>query len=401
LTAETTDEGVLLEWENAPGVDHTIVSRATGNGGPFESLAVVDSPGVSYHDTSASGGSTYSYVHAVVAGGCRSDDSEPVTIVAGGPCSMPPSFWGLDAVNDPRDTGCAIDLEWRPATPGCDGAGVRYRVYRSQAAGFDPGPDTLVGDRVAGRRYRDLMVDDGVVYHYVVRAVDGTSLAEEDNQVAHSGWTTGPDEVHYSDSVEGDLTGWRTGLGSSQDSGTEPWVVVEDFTHGGRRSWFGRSEPRIKDQVLGLVGGFAIDDESTVISFFHFYDVEPFWDGGRFEFSTDGGATWHDILDGDGSTVGENSERFIRGPYTGFVSVGTGHPFGGERAWTGFDHGWTETVIDLADFVGLTVQFRWRLGCDRADARIGWWVDDVEIRTTSRCVTVESPPPRSARGRRP
>ncbi len=85
--------------------------------------------------------------------------------------------------------------------------------------------------------------------------------------------------------MEGDLSAWRTGLGSSQDSGTEPWKVVEDFTHSGSRSWFCRNEPRIKDQVLGLVDGFEIVDESTVISFFHLYDLEPFWDGGRFEYS--------------------------------------------------------------------------------------------------------------------
>jgi hypothetical protein len=401
LTAEATGDGVLLDWGDSWAFDRVRVARRAVPEGPFEVLATVDAPATTYHDTSASGGTAYTYVHAGEAGGCWSDNSAGVTVTAGGPCTAPPSFWGLDAVNDPRDTSCAMDLEWRPATPGCEGAGVRYRVYRSQTAGFDPGPDTLVGDNVTGRRHRDLTVDDGVVYHYVVRAVDGTSLAEEGNQVAHSGWTTGPDEVHFSDSVEGDLTAWRTGLGSSQDSGTEPWMVVEDFTHGGSRSWFCRNEPRIKDQVLGLLDGFAIDDESTVISFFHFYDVEPFWDGGRFEFSTDGGSTWHDILHGDGSTVGENPERFISGPYTGFVSVGTGHPFGGERAWTGFDHGWTETVIDLADFLGLTVQFRWRLGCDRVDARVGWWVDDVEVRTTSTCETVQPPAPRFSQGRHP
>ena len=401
MTAAATSEGVLLEWETLAGVDQVIISRALDSGDPFKVITVVDASATSYHDTSASGGSTYSYAFATVAGDCRSDNSAPVTIIAGGPCTMPPGFWGLDVVNDPRDSGCAIDLEWRPATAGCQGAGIRYRVYRSESAGFTPGPDSLVGDHVAGPRYRDLTVADGLTYHYVVRAVDGTSLAEDGNQVTHSGWTTGPDEVHFSDSVEGDLASWRTGLGSSQDSGTEPWMVVEDFPHSGSRSWFCQNEERIKDQVLGLVDGFAIADESTVISFFHFYDLEPFWDGGRFEYSTDGGSTWHDVLLGDGETVGENPDRFLSGQYTGFVSVGTGHPFGGERAWTGFDHGWTETVVDLADFVGLTVHFRWRLGCDRADAEIGWWVDDVEIRTTSICETAELPPPRSSQSRHP
>jgi len=401
MTADATSEGVLLEWGILAGVDQVIISRALDSDGPFKAITVVDAPATSYHDTSASGGSTYTYVFATVADDCRSENSAPVTIIAGGPCTMPPRFWGLDVVKDLRDTGCAIDLEWRPATPGCQGAGTRYRVYRSESAGFAPGPDSLVGDHVAGPRYRDLTVADGQTYYYVVRAVDGTSLVEDRNLVTHSGWTTGPDEVHFSDSVEGDLAAWRTGVGSSQDSGTEPWMVVEDFPHSGSRSWFCRNEERVKDQVLGLVDGIAINDESTVISFFHFYDLEPFWDGGRFEYSTDGGSTWHDILLGDGAAVGENPERFLSGQYTGFVSVGTGHPFGGERAWTGFDHGWTETVIDLADFVDLMVHFRWRLGCDRADAEVGWWVDDVEIRTTSKCETVEPPSPRSSQGRHP
>ena len=401
LVAETGEVGVMLEWETLWGVDRYLIRRAAATAGPFETIAVVDAPETSYHDTAASGGSIYSYVFSTQADDCWSDESSPVTVTAGGPCIMPPNFWGLDAVYDPRDTGCAVDLEWRPAIPGCVGAGVRYRVYRSESTGFQPGPENLIGDHVAGSRYRDLKVIDGATYHYVVRSVDGASLAEESNHVTQSGWTTGPDEVHFSDSMEGDLAAWRTGVGSSQDSGTEPWMVVEDFTHSGSRSWFCRNEERVKDQVLGLVDGFAVDDESTVISFFHFYDLEPFWDGGRFEYSTDDGSTWHDILLGDGAMVGSNSERFLSGPYTGFVSVGTGHPFGGERAWTGFDNGWTETVIDLADFVGMTVHFRWRLGCDRADARIGWWVDDVELRTTSTCETVHPPSPRSVHGRQP
>jgi subtilisin family serine protease len=401
LAAEATDQGVMLEWDTLWGGDRYLISRALEIEGPFETIAVVNAPETSYHDTSASGGTTYTYVYAAANDECRSDNSAGSTVTAGGPCTMPPDFWGLDAVHDPRDTGCAMDLEWRPATPGCAGATTRHRVYRSESPGFQPGPETLIADHVAGPRYRDLSVVDGVLYHYRVRAVDGASLAEEGNPVIHSGWTTGPDEVHFSDSAEGDLDAWRTGRGSSQDSGTEPWKVVEDFTHGGSRSWFCSNEPRVKDQVLGLVAPFAIDDESTVLSFFHFYDLEPFWDGGRLEYSTDGGSTWHDILLGDGVTVGDNPERFLKGPYTGFVSVGTGHPFGGERAWTGFDNGWTETVIDLADFVGLTVQFRWRLGCDRADARVGWWLDDVELRTTSRCETVQPPAPRFSQGRHP
>jgi hypothetical protein len=107
------------------------------------------------------------------------------------------------------------------------------------------------------------------------------------------------------------------------------------------------------------------------------------------------------VLAGDGQSVPDNPGRFLAGGYTGFVSPGTGHPFGGQRAWTGFLDGWTETVVDLGDFVGSTVRFRWRLGCDRDEARVGWWLDDVEIRTTSTCRTVELPPPRTGGERHP
>ena len=143
------------------------------------------------------------------------------------------------------------------------------------------------------------LVDTGLTpggqYTYRVRAVDGVSLAEDDNPVIHPGWTTGPQEVQFSDSAEGDLDEWFTALGSSADSGTEPWVVVDDDAHGGSRSWFCRNEPRIKDQVVGLTPEFEITDATTELAFHHLFDLEPFWDGGRLEYSTDGGATWSSV----------------------------------------------------------------------------------------------------------
>ncbi len=119
LTAEATDDGVLLDWGDSWPFDRIRVSRGTRPEGPFEVLATVDAPATTYHDTSASGGTTYTYVHAVESGGCWSDISAAVTVTAGGPCKLAPLFWGLDEVRDPRDAGCAMDLEWRPATPGC------------------------------------------------------------------------------------------------------------------------------------------------------------------------------------------------------------------------------------------------------------------------------------------
>ena len=400
LVARPHPDGVELEWDAQSIGHHYRIRRSDRPDGPFWDLVRPSAPVFTYLDSTASGGADYTYAIEVRHNGCWTDQSPGVTVTAGGPCKLAPLFWGLDAVIDRREPGCALDLEWRPGAPGCAGAGVSYRVYR--ASTVDPGPpETLIAENLAGPRFRDHMIVDSADYSYRVRAVDGVSLAEDANPVIHSGWTTGPQDVHFSDSVEGSLDGWWTGLGSEQDTGTQPWVVVDDNAHSGSRSWFCRNEPQVKDQVVALVDGFEIIDGSTVLGFHHFFDLEPFWDGGRLEYSTDGGSSWQDILRGDGATVGDNPARFLRGAYTGFVSVGTGHPFGGEPAWTGFYDGWIESVVDLADFVGLTVQFRWRLGCDRSDARVGWWLDDVVLRTTSKCQTLELPEPREPQGRLP
>jgi hypothetical protein len=399
LTADPGAEGVALGWEAVTDAQVYRISRSDRSGGPYRLLAAVAPPTTTYLDATASGGSTYFYVVSVETS-CRSDFSDEVMVPAAGPCRSAPVFWGLDSITDPRQTSCALDLVWRPAEPGCPGADARYRVYRSTVPGFVPGPWALLVEDVAGPRFRDVSAKDGEVYYYHVRSVDTVSGAEDDNPVQHSGWTTGPDEVLFADSVEGVLDGWWTAIGSSLDSGTESWEVVDDFARTGSRSWFCANEGVIKDQVVGLVGGFEITDETTVLAFHHLFDLEVFWDGGRLEYSTNGGSSWQDILQGDGLTVHDNPGRFLAGGYTGFISMGTGNPLAGERAWTGFVDDWTQTVIDLVDFAGLTVHFRWRLGCDRSEARLGWWLDDVELRRTTTCETASLPVPRQPGGRR-
>ena len=228
LETTSTAAGVALEWSESPGAAAYLVARADREGGPFHHLTEVQAPAAGYHDSSASGGTTYSYVVAVDDGGCLSGPSTAVTVTAGGPCELPPRFWGLDRVAGGMESVCALDLDWRPAEPGCAGADVRYRVYRSPTPDVVAGPDTLVADRVAGPRYRDTSVVDSETYHSLVRAVDGMSLAEDANPVEHAAATTGPEELLFADSAEGELAHWWVDRGSAADPGTEPWRVVDD-----------------------------------------------------------------------------------------------------------------------------------------------------------------------------
>ena len=400
LWSTATGAGVELSWPEAPGAATYRVFRSTRLASPEQEIATVAAPQTSYLDSQVSGGTTY-YYQVRSDDGCVSDPSIVTTVTATGPCTRAPEFWGLDEVVDRREAGCALDLVWRPAEPGCDGADVRYRVYRSPAAGFVPGPEVLIADGVAGPRYRDTTVADRETWFYRVRAVDGISGAEDANPVERGGWTTGPDVLLFADSVEGGASGWLTGPGSGQDSGTEPWRVVDELAFRGDRSWFCADEAVVKDQVVELEQPVSVDDPNTVLAFYHLFDHEVFWDGGRLEYSSDGGATWHDILDGDGATVPANPGRFLLGGYTGTLSFGTGNPLAGERAWTGFVSGWLETVVDLADFAGLDLRLRWRLVCDASEAETGWWLDDVELWLTSSCTATTLSGPRAGGGRRP
>jgi hypothetical protein len=176
---------------------------------------------------------------------------------------------------------------------------------------------------------------------------------------------------------------------------------VDDLAHTGDRSWFCADEPAVKDQVVELDPGRSVSDPTTVLVFHHRFEHEAFWDGGRLEYSTDNGASWHDILAGDGATVQANPHRFLEGGYRGRLGYGTGTPLAGEQAWTGVTGGWVKTVVDLGDLVGLEPRFRWRLVCDSSEAGAGWWVDDVELWLTRRCTSVSLPSPREIGGRRP
>jgi len=399
VAARTSSQGVEIQWNASPGASSHQVWRKASADGPFVELATVASPVVTYDDTSASGGSIYSYAVTAGEAACRSERSLPVTATAGGPCERAPLFWGLDSVEDRRESECSLDLVWREAVAGCADAGVRYRVYASAEEDFEPGPDSLLADDVPGPGYRDITIANRELRHYLVRAVDGVSGAEDSNRVTHGAWTTGPRVVHFSDGLEDGPGQWRTAVGSDLDSGTEPWIIVDGGAHSGSRSWFGAAEPRVKDQVVALIDAMEIADESMTLVFHHRVDLEPFWDGGRLEYSTDGGATWWDILEADGHGVPANPERIVWGAYSGVVGSGTGHPFAGERAWTGSSGGWTETRVELSDLLDRSVAFRWRLGCDRSEAWVGWWLDDVELCSTASCETITVPKPRQGGGR--
>jgi len=107
------------------------------------------------------------------------------------------------------------------------------------------------------------------------------------------------------------------------------------------------------------------------------YDPPPaevFWDGYVLEVSTDGGATFNDVID---PAVGGT---FVSGPYTGEIDGTAGNPLAGRFAWSGDSGGYINTVINLpASLNGQTIKLRFRMGTDEAIGAPGVRIDNFSF----------------------
>src|SRR6266446_8507584 len=110
--------------------------------------------------------------------------------------------------------------------------------------------------------------------------------------------------------------------------------------------------------------------------FWHRFNFEDGFDGGALEVSTDGGATWVDVVAGGGS--------FVSGGYNGSISGSFGSPIASRPAWTGGSStaaadSMTQVIVNLGAFAGLDRLVRFRLAADRLAVGSlpgqGWWID--------------------------
>jgi hypothetical protein len=160
---------------------------------------------------------------------------------------------------------------------------------------------------------------------------------------------------------------------------SQPWTIIADpGAHSGTMSFFTDgilTQGAAKDDRLISPPQFLSSTSRLV--FWHRFDLEPDWDGGVLEVSTNGGASYQDIVAAGGV--------FVSGGYNHLMGNG---PLAGRQAWNGRSQGFaanpTGTIkveVNLAALAGKTARFRWRMRADdtTADESAGWWVDDVQF----------------------
>ena len=362
------DNVIDLGWSASGGPGLTFnVYRSFGAcpGGSFEQVAT-GVAGLGYSDDTVSGQVEYSYLVTAVdaTGFCESAVSNCSSATTTGECNAPPIFAGLESAVNPATTGCALDLGWSPAAPNC-GSAATYSVYRDTTPGFDPSPANRLVSGLSDLGYHDTSVESGQLYAYVVRATDETNGVEEANRVEHTAVPTGPitDGTWTAGAEVGDPAMLFTSGDAPEHLG---WEMSSARQHSGERSYFSTYANglcvAIQTPPIELTAG-----EASAMSFWTLFDIEPQWDGGVVELSTDGGGTW--------------SLLPLSPPYPSTFNNGSdacGYP-AGHPSFSGTDLDWSQYSADLGAANGGEVLVRWVFSTDSSVIEEGWYVDDIAV----------------------
>lgn len=183
----------------------------------------------------------------------------------------------------------------------------------------------------------------------------------------------------WSESFDGSSppAGWT----SQATTGSNSWSITTDLSHSPTKSYFApapaaKTTTGLNSPAIPIPSG-ATDMQ---LRFWHHFDLESQQDGGRLEFSLDGGSSWFDVTDPNSGAA------FASNGYNSTIK-GTGKKdgrseFAGLAAWSGTSNGFIETIVNLTDtamYAGHSLQIRWRLATNGANASPGWHVDTVSL----------------------
>lgn len=278
-------------------------------------------------------------------------------------------------------TGALVrpQLTWNALTEA-----ITYRVDIATDSGFTNVVDSGVTDQT--NYSPSIVLSENTQYFWRVTGLNNCG----DGAVSSTfDFTTGvpgvcpagsSDNVVFFDDVEGGINGWTTsGPGVT-------WAQSNVRQNSGQFSWFAVDVDTTTDQYL-VSPSIALPSAGQApltLTFWNFQNIEAntgtgadaCWDGGLLEISTNGGGSWTQIPDA----------RMQTDPYNGPITTNAASPISGRDAWCADDivppSGDQEVVsiVDVTQFAGQNVQFRFRLGTDGAAGDEGWYIDDIEVK---------------------
>jgi len=359
------DNNIDLSWNNDLLAGETYnVYRSEGGcaADNFEKIATgITSPNYSDNLASADVAIGYKISKINADGECETDRSICVEATTSGICTAAPAFSGVDSVSSSNTANCGMDIQWNNASSYC-GANVSYDVYKSTDPAFIPGPSNRIASDISSNQFHDPIVEDSTEYYYLVRSTDDSNQSQDSNSLKLSDRVVGEiSNGTFSAGAEiGDL-----GFGQTRHVG---WEQVTTRANSGDRSYWSQSNSNtcndLTSQTISLTPG-----KTSELSFWTAFDIEPRWDGGVVEITTNE-QLWNptNLSPGYNDTFRDSSDACEYEE--------------GEPAFSGTNLTWTQHTMDLSQYQGKDIKIRWNYSTDGAVNEEGWFLDDISVTNT-------------------
>lgn len=153
-------------------------------------------------------------------------------------------------------------------------------------------------------------------------------------------------------------------------NGTSVFDVRDDsLAFSGENAWFVQDVAVENDQTLFAIDPIAVSGAQPVLRFYHWYDTEAGADGGLLEVSKDGGSVWEQV----GPSMFRH--EYPRSLQYGTLVIPFLSAFSGQSSGGGED--FVATYVDMSDYIGEDIFFRFRFASDDNTSGKGWFIDDV------------------------
>jgi choice-of-anchor B domain-containing protein len=368
------DNTIDLNWTNDLGVDESYnVFRSEGGCAVdnFEQIATgVTTP--NYSDITASGDVTIGYKISKInaAGECETDRSICVEATTTGICTAAPQFNGINSVSSSNTSTCGMDIQWNNANSYCS-TNVNYDIYKSTDPAFIPDSSNKIASSISGNQFHDPVVLDSTEYYYLVRSRDESNLSQDNNSLKLSDTADG---VVSNGTFSAGAEIGDSGFGQNRHVG---WEQVTTRANTGDRSYWSQSNSNtcndLLSQTISLTPG-----QNSQLSFWTAFDIEPRWDGGVVEITTDE-QLWNpaNLTPAYNDTFRDSTDA---------CGYDTNEP-----AFSGTNLTWTQHSMDLSSYQGQDIKIRWSYSTDGNTNEEGWFLDDISVtnvQTPAACKTV-------------
>ena len=172
----------------------------------------------------------------------------------------------------------------------------------------------------------------------------------------------------YLDDLEDNNTVFSDWTSSNSEGLSGGWGLTTNLANSGAQSFLASDgDAELKSELTTLVE-HEIQGDRPTMRIYHYFNTVTSINGGYVEISTNQGATWDRVQD-----------SWIKNGYNAGLSYSTFTiPF--LEGFSGNSNTFIGSYLDLSDYIGENIIFRFRYGAAEGNiSPVGWAIDDIEL----------------------